>query len=226
MDNNTLRQYSTGVVKEQNKVLRNTYLLLSMTLAFSALCAFAAMSAGIGRGASLVMSIASLVIIWKVLPRVANSSKGIGVVFLFTGLMGASLGPTLNHYLALPQGPSIIMQALAGTAIIFLSLSFYVTTTKKDFSFLAGFLMSGLILVIVGAIALMIAGMFGYYMPLASVAISGITALIMSGFILFDTSRIVNGGETNYIMATVSLFINILNLFVSLLNILGFMNDD
>lgn len=209
------------------KVLRNTYMLLGMTLAFSALTASISMAMDLGHMAALVMSVAALAIVWLVLPRTANSAMGLPVVFLFTGLLGAALGPMLNRYLALPNGSEMVMQALGGTAIIFFSLSAYVLTTKKDFSFMGGFLFAGLMVVIVGAIGSMIAAyFFGADISLVSLVISGAIVLLMSGFILFDTSRIINGGETNYIMATVSLYLNIYNLFTSLLHIIGATSDD
>lgn len=223
------RQYSVaeqahGV--ETHKVLRNTYMLLGMTLAFSALCAGLAMSMGLGRGAGLIMTIAAFVILMFVIPRTANSAMGLPVVFLFTGLMGAALGPMLSYYLALPNGAELVMQALGGTALIFFSLSAYVLTTKKDFSFLGGFLFTGLMVVIIGSIGALVASLFGVDVSLFRLAISAAVVFIMSGLILFDTSRIINGGETNYIMATVSLYLNIYNLFTSLLHLLGVMNDD
>jgi modulator of FtsH protease len=209
------------------KVLRNTYMLLGMTLAFSALTASISMAMNLGHGAAMIMSLAALAIVWVVLPRTANSAMGLPVVFLFTGLLGAALGPMLNRYLALPNGSEMVMQALGGTAIIFFSLSAYVLTTKKDFSFMGGFLFAGLMVVIVGAIGSMIAAyFFGADISLVSLVISGAVVLLMSGFILFDTSRIINGGETNYIMATVSLYLNIYNLFTSLLHIIGATSDD
>ena len=223
------RQYSVaeqahGV--ETHKVLRNTYMLLGMTLAFSALCAGLAMSMGLGRGAGLIMTIAAFVILMFVIPRTANSAMGLPVVFLFTGLMGAALGPMLSYYLAMPNGAELVMQALGGTALIFFSLSAYVLTTKKDFSFLGGFLFTGLMVVIIGSIGALVASLFGVDVSLFRLAISAAVVFIMSGLILFDTSRIINGGETNYIMATVSLYLNIYNLFTSLLHLLGAMNDD
>ena len=152
---------------------------------------------------------------------------GLPVVFLFTGLLGAALGPMLNRYLALPNGAEMVMQALGGTAIIFFSLSAYVLTTKKDFSFMGGFLFAGLMVVIVGAIGAMIASyFFGVDISLFSLALSGVIVLLMSGLILFDTSRIINGGETNYIMATVGLYLNLYNLFTALLHIIGATSDD
>jgi len=209
------------------KVLRNTYMLLGMTLAFSALTAGISMSMNLGGGAAMIMSLAALALVWFVLPRTANTAMGLPVVFLFTGLLGAALGPMLNRYLALPNGSEMVMQALGGTAIIFFSLSAYVLTTKKDFSFMGGFLFAGLMVVIVGAIGAMVASyFFGVDVSLFSLVISGAIVLLMSGFILFDTSRIINGGETNYIMATVGLYLNIYNLFTSLLHIIGATSDD
>ena len=202
-------------------------MLLGMTLAFSALTAGISMSMNLGGGAALIMSLAALAIVWLVLPRTANTAMGLPVVFLFTGLLGAALGPMLNRYLALPNGSEMVMQALGGTAIIFFSLSAYVLTSKKDFSFMGGFLFAGLMVVIVGAVGAMIASFFfGVDVSMFSLAISGAIVLLMSGFILFDTSRIINGGETNYIMATVSLYLNIYNLFTSLLHIIGATSDD
>ena len=207
-------------VLETNKVLRNTYMLLSITLMFSAIAAASTMAMGIGRGTSLMMSLGALGLIFFALPRTQNSASGIWVVFAFTGLIGGSLGPMLNHYMAMANGGSLIMQALGGTALVFFGLSGYVLTTKKDFSFMGGFLMVGLLVAIVG----MIANIF-LQIPAMSLAISAGIVLIMSGFILFDTSRIINGGETNYIRATVSLYLNIVNLFTSILHLLGAMDD-
>ncbi|WP_323844464.1 Bax inhibitor-1/YccA family protein [Microbulbifer magnicolonia] len=208
------------------KVLRNTYALLAMTVLFSAFTAGIAMAVDMGRGMGLICSIAAIVLVWFVLPRTANSAAGVGVVFAFTGLLGASIGPLLNHYLGLAGGGQIVMQALGTTALIFFALSAYVLTTRKDFSFMGGFLFVGLIAVLVCALGMVIAGFFGVYLPLASVVLSGVVALLFSGFILYDTSRIVHGGETNYLMATTSLYLNILNLFTSLLHLFGFASDD
>lgn len=218
---------SRGSSLEINKVLRNTYALLGATLLFSAVTAALSIAAGIGHGVALIMSLAAIALIWFVMPRTANSEKGILVVFAFTGLLGASLGPTLNHYLGMANGGTIIFQALGSTALVFFSLSAYVLTTRKDFSFLGGFLMTGLIIAIVAMLGLWVASFFGVHIPGAQLAISAVVALIMSGFILFDTSRIVNGGETNYLLATTALYLDIYNLFVSLLHIIGaFSGDD
>lgn len=204
-----------------NKVLRNTYALLSMTLVFSAVCALAAMAAGLPQGASLLMSLAAIGILWFALPRSVNSGMGIVWTFVFSGLLGAGLGPMLNAYLAMSNGPAIIAQALGGTAVVTFGLSAYAITTKKDFSFLGGFVMVGLIVVLVA----MLANLF-FAIPAVSLAISAGVVLLMSLLILFDTSRIINGGETNYIRATVSLYLDIYNLFVHLLVLVGALSND
>ncbi|WP_137168706.1 Bax inhibitor-1/YccA family protein [Salinimonas lutimaris] len=206
-------------VLETNKVLRNTYMLLAMTLAFSAVCAGVAMAVGIGPMASLGMTIGAFITLF-VVQKKAESASGIYWVFAFTGLMGGSLGYTLAYYLNF-AGPGIIMQALGATALVFFALSGYALTTKKDFSFLGGFLMVGLVVVIVAGIA----NIF-FQVPAVSLALNAAIVFIMSGLILFDTSRIINGGETNYIRATVSLYLNIYNLFTSILHLLGAFGSD
>ncbi|MDJ0741125.1 MAG: Bax inhibitor-1/YccA family protein [Gammaproteobacteria bacterium] len=204
-----------------NKVLKNTYLLLSATLGFSALMAVVSMAVGAPPLTYLVALIAAMVLGIFVLPRTANSSKGLGVIFLITGLLGFGLGSVLSMYLALPKGPQVIATAFAGTGIIFLGLSGYALTSKRDFSFMGGFLFAGLMVVILA----MIANIF-LQLPAVSLAVSAGIILLMSGFILFDTSRIVRGGETNYIMATYGLYLSIFNIFISLLQILGIMGGD
>jgi modulator of FtsH protease len=207
-------------VLETNKVLRNTYMLLGMTLVCSALSAGLAMAMNIGSGTGLVLMIAGFVMLF-VVHKTADSSKGIAAIFVFTALLGASLGPMLQRYLALPNGGQLVMQALGGTAIVFFGLSAYVLTTRKDFSFLGGFLMVGLLVMVVASIA----NMF-FQVPAASLAISAAAVFIMSGLILFDTSRIIHGGETNYIRATVALYLDIYNLFIHLLHLLGIFGGD
>ena len=204
-----------------NKVLKNTYLLLSATLGFSALMALVSMAIGVPPMAYLVAVIAAMVLGIFVLPRTANSTSGIGVIFLITGLLGFGLGSVLSMYLALPNGPQIIATAFAGTGIIFLGLSGYALSSKRDFSFMGGFLFAGMMVVVLA----MIANIF-LQMPALSLAVSGGIILLMSGFILFDTSRIISGGETNYIMATYGLYLSIFNIFISLLQILGIMGGD
>lgn len=219
-------QTATSRSAEVGKVLRNTYALLGLTLLFSAATAGVSMAANLGFGAGLIMSLGALALIWFVLPRTANSAAGIWVVFGFTGLLGAALGPTLNHYLAMANGGQLIMQALGGTALVFFTLSGYVLTTGKDMSFIRGFLVTGLVVVLLAMLGSIVAGFFGVEISGFSVAISAAVVLLMSGFILYDTSRIVNGGETNYLLATTALYLDIYNLFVHLLHILGFMSGD
>lgn len=202
-----------------HKVLRNTYLLLAMTLVNSALSAALGMWMGFGHGVALGLLLLGFVMLFA-LNRCADRASGIGWVFAFTAVMGAALGPTLNHYLALDNGPALVLQALGGTALVFLALSAYVLVSRKDFSFMGGFLLVGLLVMI----AAMIANLF-LQIPLLSVAISAGVVLLMSGFILFDTSRIIHGGETNYVRATVDLYLNIYNLFIHLLHLMGLGSD-
>jgi modulator of FtsH protease len=206
---------------EANKVLKNTYLLLSATLGFSAVMAMVSMAMNMPPMVYMGSIIVSMVLGMFVLPKTANSSAGVGVIFLITGLLGFGLGSILNIYMAMANGPQIVATALGGTGIIFLGLSGYALTSKKDFSFLGGFLFAGMMVLILAIIASIF-----IQIPALSLAISSAVIMIMAGFILFDTSRIINGGETNYIMATYGIFLSIFNIFISLLNILGIMSDD
>lgn len=199
-----------------NKVIRNTYMLLSMTLFVSALCAVASMVMQVGQGTGFMLFIGGFIMTF-VVRKNANSSMGLLAVFVFAALMGAALGPIISVYmLAYTNGSAIVAQALGGTAIIFLSLSGYALTSGKNFNFLGGFIFTGLMVAVVA----MIANIF-LQIPALSLAISSAVILIMSGFILFDPSRIMNGGERNYIMATVSLYLSIFNIFIHLLSLLG-----
>ena len=219
--NISLNAASKSSAIEINKVLRNTYMLLSMTLAFSAVTAGVSMAMGLSHMFALVMTLAAFGVMF-IVNKQADKTSGIAWIFVFTGLMGASLGPMLNYYAAMPSGGSIIMQALGGTALIFFALSGYALTSKKDFSFMGGFLMVGLIVVLIAGIA----NIF-FQVPALSLALSAAIIMIMSGLILFDTSRIINGGERNYIRATMSLYLSVYNIFTSLLHLLGaFGNDD
>ncbi len=209
-----------GAVVSTNKVLRNTYMLLGMTLLFSAMTAGISMAVGLGQGAALVLTLVGFGLLF-VVHRMADSSKGLVAIFAFTGVMGAALGPMLSFYLAMPGGPALVLQALAGTAVVFFGLSAYALTTRKDFSFLGGFLMVGLIVAVIAMIANIFLGI-----PALSLTISAAVIMIMSGLILFDTSRIVNGGETNYIRATVGLYLNIYNLFIHILSLLTALSGD
>ncbi len=218
-------QYATttraGSVLETNKVLKNTYLLLAATLGFSAFTAMISMALAMPSWVYLVSVIGAMLLGMFVLPRAAQSAKGIGVIFLITGLLGFGLGSILSMYLALPNGPSIIATAFGGTAVIFLGLSGYALTSKRDFSFLGGFLFAGMMVAVVA----MVANIF-LNMPALALAVSAAIILLMSGFILFDTSRIKSGAETNYIMATYGIYLSIFNIFISLLQILGIMGED
>ena len=206
-------------VLSTNKVIRSTYQLLSMTLVFSAFMAYLSISMQASHGMGLVATIVGIVMLWFVLPKTANSASGIPVIFAITGLLGFGVGPMVGYYLA--ADPSIVMTALGGTGVIFLGLSGYALTTRKDFSFMGGFLMVGM-LVIIGASLLNI--FMG--IPALSLTVSAAVIMIMSGFILYETSSIIHGGETNYIMATASLFLSLLNMFSALLHLLGALGDD
>ncbi len=210
-----------GAVLETNKVLKNTYMLLSMTLLFSAVTATVSIFLAVPTWTYLVSIIASMLLGMFVLPRTANSSTGVWVIFGITGLLGFGLGAILSIYLALPKGPEIVGTALGGTGIIFLGLSGYALSSRKDFSFMGGFLFAGMMVMVIA----MLANIF-LEMPALSLAISGAVILLMSGLILFQTSQIIHGGETNYIMATYSLYLSIFNILISLLHILGIMGDD
>jgi modulator of FtsH protease len=204
-----------------NEVIRSTYTLLSMTLLFSAAMAALSVWLRMPPMVHLLSAGGALLLIWLVLPRTAHSAKGLGVVFAITGLLGFGLGPILTLYLALPNGPQIVATAFGGTGVIFLGLSGYALATRRDFSFLGGFLFTGLLVVLVAALANIFLSV-----PALSLAISAAVILIMSGFILFDTSRLISGGETNYILATVSLYLSLFNIFVHLLSLLGIMRSD
>lgn len=199
-----------------NKVLRNTYMLLSLTLLFSALTAGISMMLQVGHLVGLGTLLAGFGVLFAI-HRYAESTTGLWLAFLFTGLLGFSLGPILNTYLAmLSNGGQIVMMALGGTGVIFLGLSGYALTTKKDFSFLQGFLMVGILLAVVASFATLF-----FSVPVFSLALSGVFVLLMSGLILFQTSQIIHGGETNYILATISLYVALYNLFTSLLHLLA-----
>lgn len=217
---------STSAVSSTNKVLKNTYMLLSMTLLFSAVAAGVSMALNMPYIVSLGTSLAALVLLWFVVPRTAHSAAGIFVVFAVTGLLGFGLGPMLNHYLQLPNGPQLVMSAMGITGAVFLGLSAYVLVTRRNFSFMGGFLMTGILVAFLAALVSVAAAAFGYPMPALSLAVSAMFALLMSGMILWQTSEIIHGGETNYVLATVSLYVAIYNLFTSLLQLLGFASDD
>ena len=203
-----------------NKVIRNTYILLSMTLLFSALTAGVSMALKLPHPGILITLLGYFGLLFAV-TKFRNSTLGLGLVFALTGFMGYTLGPILNAYLAIPGGSQVVMTAMGATGAIFLGLSGYALTTRKDFSFMGGFLMVGILVGFLAALAAVI-----FQMPALSLAVSAMFILLMSGLILYETSNIIHGGETNYIMATVSLYVAIFNLFTSLLHLLGAMSNE
>ena len=212
---------SESQILATNKVLRNTYALLSMTLLFSAATAGIAMVTNMPPFNPIITLVGYFGLLFAT-AKTANRGLGLLFVFLLTGFMGLTLGPILNLYLATANGSQLVMTALGGTGVIFLALSGYALTSRKDFSFMGGFLMVGILVAFLGGIGAMI-----FSMPMLSLAVSGMFVLLMSGLILYETSNIIHGGETNYIMATVTLYVSIYNLFLSLLHLLtAFAGDE
>ena len=208
-------------VLETNKVLRNTYLLLTMTLLFSALTAGIAMATRMPHP-GLLVTLGGYFLLLFLTNKFRNSSLGLLFVFALTGFMGLTLGPILNHYMtALPNGSQVVAMALAGTGVIFIAMSAYALSSRKDFSFLGGFLMAGILVAFLAGLAAILFGLSGL-----SLAVSAIFVLLMSGLILWETSTIIHGGETNYVSATVTLYVSIYNLFSSLLHLLGVFGGD
>jgi modulator of FtsH protease len=211
---------TTALGVEQNKVLRNTYMMLALTMIPTIIGAFVGTSinfsfmAGHPIMSSLLMFGAMMGLMFAV-TALRNSVWGIAALLGFTFVAGVFLGPILQVALHLKNGAQLIGLAAGGTSIIFFSLATIATTTKKDFSFMGKFLFIGLVLLIVASLA----NMF-FQIPALSLTISAIAVMIFSAYILFDVSRIVQGGETNYVMATLSLYLDIYNLFVNLLNLL------
>lgn len=204
-----------------NKLIRNTYTLLSMTLAFTAFTAWVAMTLKLPHPGFLITLIGFFGLFF-VTAKLKDSAWGLVAIFALTGFMGLTLGPILNHYLhAFRNGHELIMMAFGSTAVIFLALSGYALTTKKDFSFLSGFLFVGLIVAFFGML-----GAWLFAIPALQLAISAVVVLLMAGYILYDTSNIVNGYETNYIMATIALYLDIYNMFVNLLALFGLAGDE
>jgi modulator of FtsH protease len=203
-----------------NKVIRNTYLLLSLTLAFSAL------TAGVSAALKLphpgiLLTLGGYFGLLFAVHKLQNSAGGILAVFALTGFMGYTLGPIISRYLGLPNGGEIVMQAMGATAVIFIGLSAYALTTRKDFSFMGGFLSVGILVAFLAGLAAVF-----FEIPALSLTVSAAFVLLMSGLILYETSNIIHGGETNYVLATVTLFVSIFNLFTSLLQLFGVMNGD
>ncbi len=198
-----------------NKVIRNTYMLLSVTLLFSALVAGISMTLNLPHP-GLILTLAGYFGLLFLTSKYRNSAAGLAAVFALTGFMGYTLGPILSGYLALPNGGQVVMNAMATTGAMFIGLSAYALKTRKDFSFMGGFLVVGILVAFVAGL-----GAIFFEMPGLSLAVSAMFVLLMAGLILYETSNIINGGETNYIMATVTLYVSIFNLFTSLLHLLG-----
>ncbi|MBO9688924.1 MAG: Bax inhibitor-1/YccA family protein [Mitsuaria chitosanitabida] len=202
------------------RVLRNTYALLSMTLLFSGAVAAAAVAFKLPAPGMILTLIGYFGLLFAI-HKTQNGAASVPLVFALTGFMGYTLGPLLSAILNLPGGATTIALALGTTGATFLVLSAYVLATKKDFSFMGGFLFAGMIIAILASLA----NIF-FQLPALAMAVSGVVALLSVGMILFETSRIVNGGERNYVMATVSLFVSLFNLFTSLLSLFGFAGRD
>lgn len=204
-----------------NKVLKNTYLLLSATLIFSAMMAAVSVAIGMPHP-GLLISLGGMLGLLFLTHKFRNSAAGVVCVFAFTGFLGLLLGPMLSFYLeATPNGGQLVMTALGTTGLVFLGLSAYAVTSRKDMSFMGRFLMVGLL----GLVGIVIIGLF-VDLSAYQMAISAGAVLLMSGFILYDTSRIIHGGETSYITATVSLYLNLYIMFQHLLMLLGMGGDD
>lgn len=204
----------------QARVVRNTYALLALTLLFSAGVATASMALNLPSPGLVVTLVGYFGLLFAV-HKLQNSAWALAAVFGLTGFMGYTLGPILTRYSGLPNGAEVIGMALGATGVTFLALSAYVLTTRRDFSGLGGFLFAGMVMALLAGV-----GAMAFELPALGLAVSGMVALLSAGLILFETSRIVQGGETNYVLATVSLFVSLFNLFTSLLSLFGAGSDD
>ncbi len=212
---------STGSALAANKMIRNTYTLLAMTLLFSAATAGASIVLKLPHPGLIITLVGYFGLLFLTY-KLQNSAWGLLSVFGLTGFMGLTLGPVISSYLGMPNGGQVVMTAMGATGAIFLGLSTYALTTRKDFSFMGGFLFVGVLVSFLAGL-----GAIFFEMPTLALAVSAMFVLLASGLILFETSQIVHGGETNYILATVSLYVSIFNLFTSLLHLLGvFSRDD
>jgi modulator of FtsH protease len=219
--NNTVIVRPESGVLATNKMLRNTYMLLSMTLLFSALTAGLSMLLNLPHP-GIVLTLVGYFGLLFLTTKLRNSAWGLLSIFALTGFMGLTLGPIINMYLhAFTNGSQLVMTALGGTGVIFLGLSGYALNTRKDFSFMRGFLLVGVLVAFLAGL-----GAIFFTIPALSLAVSAMFIVLMAGMILFQTSEIVHGGETNYIMATISLYVSIYNLFLSLLQLLGIFGGD
>lgn len=212
---------NTAVQVADNRLIRNTYTLLAMTLLFSAATAGLSLLLDLPHPGLLITMVGYFGLLFLV-TRLRNSAWGLAAVFALTGFMGLTLGPIIQAYLTmLPNGGQVVMMAMGGTGAIFLALSGYALTSKRDFSFMGGFLTVGILVAFLAGL-----GAIFFQLPALSLAVSSMFILLMSGLILYETSNLVHGHETNYIMATVSLYVSIYNLFLSLLQLLGFASSD
>ncbi len=203
-----------------NTLIRNTYLLLAMTLLFSAVSAGVSMALNLPHPGIIITLLGYFGLLFLTY-KLRNSAWGLVSVFALTGFMGLTLGPILNAYLSLPNGHETVMMALGGTGAIFIGLSAYALTTRRDFSYMGGFLVAGILVAFLAGL-----GAIFFSLPGLALAVSAMFVLLMCGLILYQTSQLVNGGETNYILATVTLYVSIYNLFTSLLHLLGAFNRD
>lgn len=205
-----------------NKVLRNTYALLALTLLFSAATAGIAMVMNVAPMSPWLVLIGYFGLLFAT-TKTSDSALGLVFIFALTGFMGFTLGPIINIYLTVfSNGSQLVMMALGGTGVIFLGLSGYALTSRRDFSFMGGFLMVGILVAFLAGL-----GALFFQIPALSLAVSAMFVLLMAGLILYQTSQIIHGGETNYILATITLYLTIYNLFTSLLHLLGvFAGDD
>jgi modulator of FtsH protease len=210
------RSATPADVAGTSRVLRNTYALLSMTLLFSAAIAAASMAFQLP-APGILLTLGGYFGLLFAVYKFKNSGWGLPAVFALTGFMGYSLGPVLAKSLALPGGAQVVTLALAATGATFLALSAWVLTTRRDFSFMGGFLFAGMVIALIAGL-----GAVFLQVPALGLAVAAMVAMLSAGLILFETSRIVTGGETNYVLATVGLYVSILNLFTSLLSLFGF----
>jgi modulator of FtsH protease len=213
--NQTQVNPSRQSVLATNKLVRNTYALLSMTLLFSAMTATFAMISGAAPVNPLISIVVMLGTLFA-LHKSQNSAWCLPLVFFFTGFLGYTAGPIVNFYLALPNGGEIVATALALTGAMFLGLSSYALISQRDFSFMRGFLLIGLVLIVIASLANIFLAI-----PALQLTISAVGVLVFSGLILFDTSRMIHGGEQNYVMVAVGLYLSIYNLFMMLLQLIG-----
>ena len=211
-------EYGTYVQTDTNRVIRNTYQLLALSTGVAAAGAAVSMLAGFGPFAGIVFTLLGLLPLFY-LSKNRNTAAAVPAMLTFTGLSGLGLGPTLTHYVSLPGGSSTVLTAAVLTTAVTLALTAYVHKTGKDFTRMGGFLFAGLIVVLLASIAAM-------FVPAMQAGVSAVAALLFSGFILFDTSRLIRGEEDNYVMAACSMYLNVLNLFLSILQLLGFASDD